>query len=90
VAVIGVRLVVAAGPDQRGDQRDAGDLGDLRGPAGLGLGHGELEDPGRGRGVIQQPDLTHHVRREGPGQPGIPGSATARSACRRAAGWSDR
>lgn len=66
------RLVVAAEPDQGGDERDARDLGDLRGPAGLGLGHGEFEDLDRGRGILPQPDLAHRVRREGPGRSRVP------------------
>jgi hypothetical protein len=49
------------------------DLGDLRGTAGLGLGHGEPEDLDRGRGVLPQPDLAHRVRREGPDRSRVPG-----------------
>ena len=45
--------VVAAEPDQGGDERDTSDLGDLRGTAGLGLGYGEFEDLDRGRGIVQ-------------------------------------
>jgi hypothetical protein len=48
------RLVVAAEPDQGGDERDARDLGDLRGTAGLGLGHGQFEDFDRGCGIPGQ------------------------------------
>jgi hypothetical protein len=39
------RLAVAAEPDQGRDERGARNLGDLRGTAGLGLGHGQFEDP---------------------------------------------
>jgi hypothetical protein len=66
------RFVVAAEPDQGGDERDARDLGDLRGTACLGLGRSEFEDLDRSRGFLEQPDLTHRVRREGPDRTGIP------------------